>query len=210
MIKVQDVFLPIVLLCMGLLIFVTSLLSPPQIIVEAAPLSPAEQTAQVAQPDPAAAPAVVESTPAEPEPVPAPECAVSSAYPESIRQWCGWIDQYAVEYGLESNLIAAVMLQESGGDPNAYSRSGAVGLMQIMPRDGLAASFMCNGQPCFSARPSMTELYDPEFNIAYGVRMLAGLIDRRGSVREALFSYGPIGIGYEYADIVLRIYENYR
>ncbi len=26
----------------------------------------------------------------------------------------------------------------------------------------------------------------------------------------ALFSYGPIGIGYDYADIVLRIYATYR
>ncbi|HNT53309.1 MAG TPA: lytic transglycosylase domain-containing protein [Anaerolineaceae bacterium] len=214
MLKVQDIFVPVVLFCVGLLVVATSLLSGPQVVVEAAPLSPMEQTVPAVlvqptlpQPSPNAAVATAAAAPAA---VTGSGCAVSSAYPESVRQWCDWIEQSAVEYSLDANLIAAVMLQESGGDPNAYSRSGAVGLMQVMPRDGLAASFMCNGQPCFAARPTMSELYDPEFNIAYGARMLSGLIGRRGSVREALFSYGPIGIGYDYADIVLRIYATYR
>jgi len=48
---------------------------------------------------------------------------------------------------LPEALIAAVILQESGGDPSAYSSSGAVGLMQVMPRDGIAAEFMCVNGP---------------------------------------------------------------
>jgi len=109
-----------------------------------------------------------------------------------------------------SDLIAAVMLQESGGNPDAYSRSGAVGLMQVMPHDGKAAEFMCINGPCFANRPSMQELFDPQFNIQYGVRMLAGLIQRKGDVREALRAYGPMDAGYTYADKVLTIYQNYR
>jgi len=83
-------------------------------------------------------------------------------------------------------------------------------LMQVMPRDGLAANFMCKNGPCFASRPSMEELFDPEFNIAYGTRMLAGLINRTGDIREALRAYGPINVGYYYADLVLKIYEAYR
>ncbi len=138
------------------------------------------------------------------------ECSISPRYPDKVRRWCALIEQYAAENGLDPNLIAAVILQESGGNPEAYSKSGAVGLMQVMPRDGLAANFMCKNGPCFASRPSMDELFDPEFNIAYGTRMLAGLIKRTGDVREALRAYGPINVGYYYADLVLKIYETYR
>ena len=138
------------------------------------------------------------------------DCSLPTKYPPTIRQWCGWIEKYAGQAGLDPRLIAAVMLQESGGNPNAYSKSGAVGLMQVMPRDGLAASFQCNGRPCFSSRPTMDELFDPEYNISYGVRMLAGLAQKTGSLRNGLRSYGPMDVGYYYADLVLKIYQNYQ
>ena len=138
------------------------------------------------------------------------DCSVSSSFPDSVSQWCGLISRYANEHGLDPDLIAAVIVQESGGNPDAYSHSGAVGLMQVMPRDGLAAGFMCVNGPCFGSRPSMSELYDPEFNVSYGTGMLSGLIARRGSVRDGLMAYGPANVGYYYADKVLAIYENNR
>lgn len=137
-------------------------------------------------------------------------CSLPSSYPDAVRQWCGLIESYANQNGLDPTLIAAVMLQESGGNSQAYSKSGAVGLMQVMPSDGLASAFMCINGPCFASRPSSAELYDPEFNISYGTRMLAGLIQKRGSVREALRSYGPMNMGYRYADIVLGIMSRYQ
>ncbi len=137
------------------------------------------------------------------------ECQVSSSFPESILQWCELITLYAEKRGLEPDLVAALIWQESGGKPQAYSSSGAVGLMQIMPNDGLAASFMCVNGPCFSNRPSIKELEDPEFNISYGTKMLAGLQVRTGDLREALKSYGPMNVGYYYADKVIGIYQRY-
>jgi soluble lytic murein transglycosylase-like protein len=137
-------------------------------------------------------------------------CTLPLSYPEDIRQWCHLIEKSAAATGLPANLIAAVMLQESGGDPVIYSSSGAVGLMQVMPRDGLAADFMCVNGPCFSDRPTIAELQDPAFNVAYGSQMLADLYARHGSYREALFKYGPINMGYYYADLVLKIWENYQ
>ncbi len=135
---------------------------------------------------------------------------LSAKYPQSIQHWKAVIEKNAEDHRMDPNLIAAVMLQESGGNPQAISVSGAIGLMQVMPRDGIAASFICGSHPCFSNRPSMSELYDPAFNISYGTRMLSTLTQKEGSVRQALYRYGPIDVGYKYADAVLAIYRNYR
>jgi soluble lytic murein transglycosylase-like protein len=137
-------------------------------------------------------------------------CKISSSYPLEIQQWCNVIIMNAENYSLDPNLIAAVMLQESGGNKEAYSSSGAVGLMQIMPKDGIAANFVCINGPCFSNRPTMEELFNPEFNIEYGSRMLTNLNGKYGNWRDALKAYGPMDVGYHYADIVLSIFENYK
>lgn len=138
------------------------------------------------------------------------DCSVSQEFPDKILRWCDLISQYAGQRNLDPDLLAALILQESGGNPQAYSHSGAVGLMQVMPRNGLAAGFMCKNGPCFKDRPTINELEDPEFNISYGSKMLAGLINKKGSVREALKSYGPMDVGYSYSDTVLSIYKRYR
>lgn len=140
---------------------------------------------------------------------PIENCEVSHQFPQGIMQWCELITNFARQAELPPNLIAAVILQESGGDATAFSSSGAVGLMQVMPRDGIAATFECINGPCFASRPTIEELLNPEFNIEYGTRMLAGLIAKLGSEREALKAYGPMDMDYSYADKVLAIYENY-
>ena len=137
------------------------------------------------------------------------ECSLSTGFPAAVRQWCPQIEAAAQEVGLPAALIASVIVQESGGDPTAYSSSGAVGLMQVMPRDGLAAEFMCVNGPCFASRPTIAELEDPAYNIQYGSQYLAGLVEKFGSYREALYKYGPMDIGYHYADLVLNIWGTY-
>jgi len=153
----------------------------------------------------AASPTQINAQPAAVE-----DCEVSASYPDGILQWCDVITSLAKQAELPPDLIAAVILQESGGDAAAYSSSGAVGLMQVMPRDGIAAAFECINGPCFASRPTIEELQDPSFNVEYGSQMLAGLIGRLGNLREALKSYGPMDVDYRYADTVLAIYENYR
>lgn len=138
------------------------------------------------------------------------DCQVSPQYPATVRQWCKLITMYAGQHNLSPDLIAAVIWMESGGNALAYSHSGAVGLMQVMPRDGLAAAFMCRAGPCFANRPTRAELEDPDFNVSYGTRMLAGLFQRTGSLREALKSYGPMDVGYSYADRILDIFQRYK
>ena len=55
-------------------------------------------------------------------------CQVSLSYPYGILQWCELITEQATLVELPPDLIAAVILMESGGDEAAYSSSGAVGL----------------------------------------------------------------------------------
>jgi soluble lytic murein transglycosylase len=43
------------------------------------------------------------------------------------------IEQVAPRYGVDKFLLKAIMRQESGFDPFARSKTGAVGLMQVMP-----------------------------------------------------------------------------
>ena len=127
--------------------------------------------------------------------------------PESIQPWCSLIEQAGQEYAVEPALIVSVMLQESGGQADVISASGAVGLLQVMPSDGIATSFTCQNGPCFASRPTIQELLDPAFNIDYGVHMLANLLQKYGSEREALKAYGPYNVGYYYADKVLTIQQ---
>lgn len=135
------------------------------------------------------------------------DCELSGQFSEEIRQWCNLITSASYEAGLDPNLVAAVIQVESAGNPAAYSSSGAVGLMQVMPRDGLAASFQCINGPCFASRPAMDELLDPAFNISYGTAMLSGLVNKYQNLRDGLFAYGPAGVGYSYADQVLQVYK---
>ena len=141
---------------------------------------------------------------------PEDNCKVSQKYPDKILQWCDLISKFAKKNDLDPDLLAALVWQESGGNPTAYSKSGAVGLMQVMPRDGIAAGFMCVNGPCFTNRPTIAELEDPSFNLKYGTAMLANLLAKYGDIREALRYYGPRDSGYYYADKVLGIYGDYR
>jgi len=135
---------------------------------------------------------------------------LSLKYPHPIQKWRREIEYSADKYGFDPNLIAAVMLQESGGQSNVISTSGAVGLMQIMPRDGIASSFICGDNPCFKNRPSINELLDPDYNIDFGTRLLSGLLKTSGSTRNALKAYGPMDMGFYYADIILSLYSSYK
>jgi soluble lytic murein transglycosylase-like protein len=179
----QKAIVPGILLGSLILILVTRLLTP-------------AQSASAATQEPVQSALIASTT-----------CSLASI-PDNITQWCGLIEAAAVKYGVSPELVAAVMLQESGGQADVISASGAVGLMQVMPSDGIAAGFMCVNGPCFATRPTTQELLDPAFNVDYGVRMLAGLIEKYGNERDALKAYGPYNVEYYYADKVLNIKGN--
>lgn len=85
------------------------------------------------------------------------------------------IDQAAARYGLDAELIHAVISVESGYNPRAVSPKGAMGLMQLMPA---TAALYGLGDP-----------FDPLANIDAGTRHLRMLIRRFKNIRLALAAY---------------------
>lgn len=135
------------------------------------------------------------------------EFALQSKW-ERTRSWCELIAKTAGEFGFDPYLIAAMVWQESGGDPEVISNNGAVGLMQVMPSDGIAARFQCKFGPCFANRPTTKELQNPEFNLKYGCKLLAEKVAmHNGNLRFGLFGYGPAEIEFYYADTILGLTE---
>ena len=90
------------------------------------------------------------------------------------------ISESATRYGLDPDLIRAIIQIESGGIPDARSSKGAIGLMQLMPGT--------------SSNLAVSNPFDPKANILGGTKYLRQLIERfRGNLVLALAAYnaGP-------------------
>ena len=93
-----------------------------------------------------------------------------------IRRFSGIIDVAARSHGIEPALVHAVITAESAFNPNALSRKGASGLMQLMPDT--------------ARRYGVRNIFDPVENIHGGVRYLRDLLAMfNGDVRLALAGY---------------------
>jgi hypothetical protein len=92
----------------------------------------------------------------------------------------GLIQTIATRHSVDPALVRAVMKVESGGNPTAVSRKGAMGLMQLMPETAL--------------NMGVTRVFDPQENLDAGVRTLRSLLVRYdGDLDKALAAYnaGP-------------------
>ena len=58
---------------------------------------------------------------------------IAPIFTPEIRYWAGSLVAWSAAEELDPNLAATVMQIESCGDPRATSRSGAIGLFQVMP-----------------------------------------------------------------------------
>lgn len=87
------------------------------------------------------------------------------------------VERIAKQYGVELDLVDAVVRAESAYDPHAVSHAGAVGLMQVMPET--AADYGVH---------SIDALFDPETNVRTGVRHLKRLLSQYG-IGKAIMAY---------------------
>jgi soluble lytic murein transglycosylase-like protein len=89
------------------------------------------------------------------------------------------LNSAAMRYGLDPGLLLAIAQRESRLDPNAVSRKGAKGVMQLT--DATAADL------------GVTNPFDPAQNIDAGARYLRQLLSQFGDVVKAVAAYnwGP-------------------
>jgi len=115
-------------------------------------------------------------------------CALPDNWPNRILKWCEPITKAADKYNINPKMIGAMIWIESHGDPKAQNdHSLATGLMQVMPKE----SNVIYG--CFGDRPSAKKLFNPEFNIDYGVRLLAQYLEaNNGNMKAAMIQYGNL------------------
>ena len=95
------------------------------------------------------------------------------------------VKQASIDHGVDANLINGIIWTESKFNPKARNRSGAKGLMQLMP---ITARAM--GQKL--GRP--VRVYDPEFSVQAGAKLLSIMLERfDGDEELALFAFARGG-----------------
>jgi soluble lytic murein transglycosylase-like protein len=137
--------------------------------------------------------------------------AVTPGYPHAPNRYGRLVAKAAREQKLDRALLQAVIAAESGYDPYAISRKGAVGLMQLRPET--------------ARRYGVRNLYDPAENIRGGAQYLRDLMRRfnndlsltlaaYNAGEDAIVRYGnrvpPYRETLEYVPRVMDLYQQYR
>jgi len=133
--------------------------------------------------------------------------------PEHIRQIPTSILAESKIYNYDPMFLTALIITESSFNSRARSHRGAIGLMQIIPRTGVAMA--AEKKMEWKGTPT---LYNPQTNIALGAYYLNKMHNRYGDLNLALeaYNHGPTKLdkylkrGYQprrYSKKVFKIYE---
>jgi hypothetical protein len=123
----------------------------------------------------------------EPDEVPYPEPEAAAAIEQNppvqlaAVPYGELIDDLSAAHGVDPGLVRAVIQVESSFAPNARSRKGARGLMQVMPATG--------------RQYGAGNLYDPRTNLDTGIRHLKSLLQKyERSVALAAYNAGEAAV----------------
>lgn len=100
------------------------------------------------------------------------------------RKYSEIVEKYSAEYGVDADLVFAVIKCESGFDPEAVSHADAKGLMQ-MTEETFDWVQTKTGEQGLAA----DALFDPEISIKYGVKLLSLNLQEFGNEAAAIASY---------------------
>ena len=105
-----------------------------------------------------------------------PEAGPGARQLESRADLRAMVERLSRQEGLDPRLVDALVVAESGYNPQAVSKKGAMGLMQLMPQT--------------ARRLNVDDPFDPEQNVRGGVREFSRLISRySGNLGLALAAY---------------------
>ncbi len=94
-----------------------------------------------------------------------------------------WACRYGKEFQIDPRFVMAVMRAESSFNPNDLSKSGAVGLMQIIK--GTYVDIKAD----LNLEEEYEDLYDPQFNVRCGTYYLHWIDERIDGMAQIVASY---------------------
>lgn len=106
-------------------------------------------------------------------------------YPKKYEEY---VEKYSLQYGVDQNLIFAIIKAESNFNENATSSKGAKGLMQLMPN---TASEIATQIDINLTEEELNEkLTKPELNINLGTKYVSLLLEKyNNSIELTLTAY---------------------
>lgn len=105
------------------------------------------------------------------------------------KDYSQYVDKYATQNNIDKYLVYAIIKAESNFNKEAISKSGAIGLMQLMENTAEEVAENINLKEF-----KKEDLYEPEKNIMLGVAYFKELLLRYRNVEIAIVAYNA-GIG---------------
>ena len=114
-----------------------------------------------------------------------------------IQEYVNIVIRETTKYNIDPLLVLAMIETESGFNSRAYNQSGAMGLMQVIPRY----------HPDLITQEHQS-LYDPNMGINVGVAVLVKFIEKHnGNFVKAINNYGGDSSGNYYKTIYRHLQE---
>lgn len=135
---------------------------------------------------------------------PQPQKMLLSDAPKGI--YGGYIHDAASVYGVDENLVKAIIQVESGYNPSVVSKSNAVGLMQLKASTAGRDAYRLKGR---YGQPSTSDLKDPATNIDLGTAYISILQRQLSGIQNPETLRYAIAVAYvNGAGALLRSFSN--